>query len=237
MANVLKIRNPRDLTTTYTHIEIYEDDNSAMSSPTLVTSVAIDTTTANDLSPGYTAYTHDAGTDATYYKFRYKVGSTYSSYSDIFQAGTTIMHSRFRKKMRDTNSANYYFSNEEIDEFLVGAISRLFPHTYNEVIDESLTTLDDTEKYNFPTGVNRINDVYLLYSDGGVFMNPKNYITRARQIIFDDTPPSGYTIRLFADKMFQDLAEIPEFLDDPGVDFATNDDPNCLIIIYHLISI
>lgn len=214
MANILNIRNPKDLTSTYSHIEIYSDDNASMSSPTLLDTVAINTATASDLSTGYTSYTDENGDDSTYYKFRYKVGSAYSSYSEIFQAGTSIMHTRFRKKMKDTNSANYYFSNEEIDEFLTGAISRLFPHTYNEVIDESLTSAADTEKYSFPVGINRVTDLEFLNSDGSVAFKAPGYNIRARQIIFDDTPPSGYTIRIYGDKMFKAFEEIPEFLDD-----------------------
>lgn len=222
MANIIDIRNPKDLTNTYNQIEIQrgsQSDGSDMAN--ITTSLVIDTATANDLSTGYTSYTDSTGATTHYYRWRYKAsgsGAT-STYSDIFQAGTTVMHTRFRRKMRDTNSANYYFTNEDLDNYLTGAIGRLFPHTYNEVIDESLTTLADTEKYNFPVGINRVNDLELIDTSGQVYSRPRNWKVRARQIIFDNTPPTSYTMRLYADKMFQKLAEIPEFLDDLILDF------------------
>lgn len=220
MADIIDIRNPKDLTNTYDQIEIQGSANSDMSSPTTLTSsLVIDTATASDLSMGFTSYT--AATAFAYYRWRYKNSGSgaVSTWSDIFASGTTVMHTRFRRKMRDTNSANYYFTNEDIDNYLVGAIGRLFPHTYNEVIDESLTTLAATEKYNFPIGVNRVNDLELVDSSGQVYSRPRNWKVRARQIIFDNTPPTSYTMRLYADKMFQKLAEIPEFLDDLVLDF------------------
>ena len=218
MSNILDIRNPKDLTTTYEQIEIYRDTNSDMSTESLLTTKDINTATASDLSTGYTSYTDTNGDDTHYYRFRYKNNSVYSSKSDIFQAGTTVMHARFRKKMRDTNSSNYFFSNDEVSEFLTGAIGRLFPHTYNEAIDESLSSVANQEKYSFPVGVNRVNDLELLNAQGEVESRPKNFKIRARQIIFDNPLASGYTMRLYVDKMFTKLAEIPEFLDDLVLD-------------------
>lgn len=215
MAKLLEIRNPQDLNATYDQIEIQRGtlaDGSDMAN--ITTSLNIDTTTANDLTTGYTSYTDASGVDASYYQFRYKNGSTYSSYSDIFQANTTVMHSRFRRRMRDTNSDAYFFENTDIDTMLGNAIKKLFPHTYNEVIDETLTTDGTTKKFNFPIGVNRVNEIEFLDSNGDVVGKPGSYQKRARQIIFDTAPPSGYTLRCYCDKMFKKLAEIPDFFDD-----------------------
>ena len=151
------------------------------------TNTAIDTTYANDLSTGFTSYTDVDGDTASYYRFRFKASASgaVSSYSDIFQAGTTIMHTRFRRRMRDTNSANYFFTNADIDTMLGNAIKKLFPHTYNEVIDETLSTDGTTMKFSFPVGVNRVNDIEFLNSDGEVSGRPRNWKLRAKQIIFD----------------------------------------------------
>lgn len=180
------------------------------------TNTPIDTTTANDLSTGFTSYVDASGDTASYYRFRYKnsVSAAVSSYSDIFQAGTTVMHARFRRRMRDANSANYFFTNADIDTMLANSIKKLFPHTYNEFIDESLSTNGTTMKFSFPVGVNRVNDIEFLNSSGEVVSLSRNWKLRARQIIFDDAPSSGYTLRLYCDKMFKKLAEVPDLFDD-----------------------
>ena len=136
--NLVEIRNPQDLTTTYNQIEIQRGtlaDGSNMAD--ISTNTVIDTTYANDLSTGFTSYTDASGDTASYYRFRFKASASgaVSSYSDIFQAGTTVMHTRFRRRMRDTNSANYFFTNADIDTMLLNSIKKLFPHTYNETID------------------------------------------------------------------------------------------------------
>lgn len=216
MANLLDIRNPNDLTATYDQIEIKYDTDSTMATESVLATVSISTTYASDLSTGFTSYNHTSGDSTHYYRFRYKISasSSYSNYSDIFQANTTIMHSRFRRRTRDTNSANYYFTNDDITNFLANAVRKLFPHTYNEVIDETLSTDGTTEKFSFPTGVNRITDVEFIDSSGNVVSAPSTWRLRARQIIFDTAPSSGYTIRLYCEKMFQKLSEVPEFFDD-----------------------
>ena len=219
--NLVEIRNPQDLTNVYNQIEIQRGtlaDGSNMAD--ISTNTTIDTTTANDLSTGFTSYTDSGGDTASYYRFRYKASSSgaVSSYSDIFQQGTTVMHSRFRRKMRDDNSANYFFTNADIDNMLGNSIKKLYPHTYNEVIDETLTTDGTTKKFSFPVGVNRVNDIEFLNSSGEVTNLPRNWKLRARQIIFDYAPSSGYTFRIYCDKMFKKLAEVPDFFDDLVLD-------------------
>ena len=215
--NLLEVRNPLDLTTTYNQIEIQRGTTSSCSDmANISTSTTIDTSTANDLSTGFTSYTDSGGDTASYYRFRYKasVSGAVSAYSDIFQAGTTVMHTRFRRRMRDTNSANYFFTDADIDTMLGNSIKKLFPHTFNEVIDESLSTNGTTMKFSFPVGVNRVNDIEFLNSSGEVVQLSRNWKLRARQIIFDEAPTSGYTFRLYCDKMFKKLAEVPDIFDD-----------------------
>jgi len=218
MAVRIEIRNPDDLELTYDQIEIQRaTSNSAAAMANIKTDLAIDETTANDLSTGYTAYLDADGTSGThYYRFRYKASSSgaVSSYSNIFLSGTSVLHTRFRRRMRDTNSANYFFTDDDVTTFLSNAINKLYPHTYNEVIDESLTTLADTEKYTYPLGVFRINEIEFVDSSGQILGSPKGFKKRARQIIFNTTPPVGYTIRLYAEKQFQKLAEVPSLFDD-----------------------
>lgn len=216
MANLLDIRNPNDLTSTYDQIEIKRDTLSTMATESTLATVSIVTTNASDLSVGFTSYNDSTGDSTHYYRFRYKISGSgsYSNYSDIFQATTTVMHNRFRRRTRDTNSANYYFTNDDITNFLANAIRKLYPYTYNEVIDESLTTESTTEKFSFPTGVTRITKIQFIDSSGNVVSSSSGYSLRARQIIFDSAPSSGYTFRLYCEKMYQKLAEVPEIFDD-----------------------
>lgn len=216
MAKIITIRNPEDLTSSFDQIQIERGSESDGSDMANITTVNIDTSTATDLTTGYTEHIDNTGEDTHYYRFRYynSVSTAVSSYSDIFQADTTVMHIRFRKRMHDTNANKYYFSNDDISYILDNAIKKLYPNTWNEVIDESLTTLADTKKYSFPVGIFRVNDIEFIDAQGNVTLYPTKYKIRARQIIFDETPPTGYTFRLYADKKFNNLAETPEVLDD-----------------------
>jgi hypothetical protein len=215
-AEILEIRNPDDLTSTYDQIEIQRGTLASGSDMATIATQNIDTSKATDLTMGFTSHIDTGGSSTSYYRYRYKNSSSgvVSPWSDIYLAETSVMHTRFRRRMRDTNSANYYFENTDIDTYLANAINKLYPSAYNEVIDESLTTLADTEKYTFPLGVFRVNDIEFLNSDGTVYSHPTNFKRRARQILFDSTPDTGYTIRLYADKQFLKLAEVPSLYDD-----------------------
>lgn len=220
------MRNPSDLTSTYDQIEISRSDTSGGSFSTITTTlgsglIAIDTTTASDLSMGFSAVTDATGDTTKYYKFRYKISasSSFSSSSAEFLGGSTTVDTIFRRRMRDTNSADYFFSSDDVAALRRDAIFSLWPSTWFESIDESLTTVSGQEKYSFPTGVTRVNDMQFIDSAGNVVSNPKGWDVRARQILFNYAPASGYTIRLFAEKMFRKLAEIPEVFDEYIVNY------------------
>ena len=65
MAVVLKIRNPIDLTSTYDQINIERATSNSAAAMSSLDTISIDTTTASDLSSGYTAYTDSSGTVGT----------------------------------------------------------------------------------------------------------------------------------------------------------------------------
>lgn len=220
MALVVEARNPDDGTTTYDQVEFHRATASG-GTFTLQSTVTIDTTTITDLSPGYTAWTDSSGTTSLYYKARWKASSSgaVSSLSDEFQGGTTILDTRFRRMMRDTNSANYFFTNDDVANFRKDAIFSLWPGSWHEAIDESLTSSDTTEKYNIPAGVTRINKMQLIDSDGRIIATPKDYELVGRQIIFGVGLSNGYTIRLWVEKMFLKAAEVPETFDSYLLDF------------------
>ena len=227
MAVILDIRNPEDLANTFDEIEVQrgvEEDGSDMAD--IETDLPIDLSLASDLSTGYTYFNDPNGQEGvSRYRWRYKsdTDSIVSNYSDIVLAGTSFFHTRFRRRMRDTDSNRYYFTDEDISVLLTDAIAKLNPHTYIEVIDESIPTNNTTRKYSFPVGINRIDDIELIDNRGDVQIHPTNYIKRARQLIFDNPLPSGYTMRLYADKFFTKPSELPVTFDGLILDLMTLD--------------
>lgn len=218
MSVVVEIRNPLDLVTTYDSIHIQSDDNAAMSSPTdVVLAQTIDQTTSSDLSSGYTSYTDSSGTiGTTYYRFRYKNSSSgaVSAYSDTFLAGGSVLQTRFRRMMRDTNSNNYFFSNDDVDFFEIQAVQRLWPITWFETYnDDDFVPDNTTEIFNFPVGVTRITGVDFLDSSGESLGRITKWNVRGRMLFFDSPPRTGITLRVWEEKMFTKLAEVPDIWD------------------------
>lgn len=218
MSVTIEVRNPLDLTTTFAYIHIQRaDSNSAGAMSDLATSVAIDTSTASDLSPGYTSYVDSSGDiDTHYYRFRYKAtgGSAYSDWSDIFQAGNNVLSARFRRMMRDANSNNYYFIREDIDFFLEQAIARLWPITWQEQYSDTAFVPDGTTKiFNFPVGVTRVNSLEIIDSSGVNVGTSIPWRVRGKMVIFDNAPDSNLTIRAYIEKMFTKLSEVPSVWD------------------------
>lgn len=215
MAVKLELRNPDDLTSTYDQIEIQRaTSNSASAMADLITNVSILTTYASDLSTGYTTYTDSDGTEGThYYRFRYKnaTSGAVSSYSDIFPAGGSVFHTRFRRRMRDTNSNNYFFTDDDIEIFLTETVEEMYPITWIETYDDSMVTPDDsTEIFTFGTGVTRVTGIEVINSDGENQGSVKGWQLRGRYVIFDHAPNSGNTYRCWVEKKFTKAAEIPE---------------------------
>lgn len=215
MAIKLDLRNPDDLTSTYDQIEIQRaTTNTVAGMADIKTDLAIDSTYASDLSMGYSSYTDEDGVEGThYYRFRFKKASSgaVSSYSDIFAAGGSIFHTRFRRKMRDTNSNNYFFTDDDIETYITETVEELYPVTYTETYLDSMITPDGTtEIFTFTTGVTRLNDIELVNSSGETQGSIKGWKVRNRYVIFNSPPSSGDTIRCWVEKKFIKIAEVPE---------------------------
>ncbi|MBK9272875.1 MAG: hypothetical protein IPM48_14925 [Saprospiraceae bacterium] len=217
MTVVLEVRNPIDLTSSYDQIEIERATSNSAAAMSNIDTVDIDTSRASDLSTGYTQYVDSTGTVGThYYRFRYlnSTSSAVSAYSDIFLSGTTVLHTRFRNKMRDTNSNNYFFSNEEVDDFLTQAIDKLYPLTWFETYDDSAFVPDGTtEIFTFPVQVTRLTDLELRNSNGEKIGDKHGWQVRGRNLIFDYPPDNGDTIRAWVEKKFVKLSEVPNIWD------------------------
>ena len=215
MAIKLDLRNPDDLTSTYDQIEIQRAiTNTTAGMADIKTDLAISSANASDLSTGYSSYTDDDGVEGThYYRFRYSNSSSgaVSSYSDIFAAGGSVFHSRFRRRMRDTNSSNYFFTDDDIETFLTETVQEMYPITWTETYLDSMITPDGTtEVFAFGTGVTRVNGIELINSSGENQGQLKGWQLRGRYVIFDSAPGSENTIRCWVEKKFTKAAEIPE---------------------------
>ena len=215
MAIKLELRNPDDLVSTYDQIEIQRNTiNSATGMADISTNTAISSTYASDLSTGYTSYTDDTGTEGThYYRFRYKnaTSGAVSSYSDIFPAGGSVFTTRFRRRMRDTNSNNYFFTDDDVEIFLTETVEELYPITWIETYLDTMIVPDGTtEVFAFATGVTRVSGIELIDSSGNNQGSIKGWQLRGRYVIFDNAPSSNTTIRCWVEKKFTKAAEIPE---------------------------
>ena len=220
MALIVSARNPEDRIATYDQVEFHRADSSGGTFSVIATS-NIDQTTITDLSPGYTSYTDATGSSTKYYKVRWKISSSgiTSSLSDEFQGETTVLDSRFRRTMRDTNAVNYFFTNDDVANFRRDAIYSLWPHAWQEGYDDTLTSDDATEIYTLPAGVTRVNKIQLLDTDGKVVSRLSDYEVQSGKIIFPSAPTEGYTMRLWVEKMFTKSEEVPEAYDSYLLEF------------------
>lgn len=209
----VEIANPEDRISTYDQIVIQRATSNSAAAMSDLATVSIDLSYSSDLSSGYTAYLDSGGdVDTNYYRFQYKLASSgaVSSYSDIFQAGTTVLHTRFRRMMRDTNSATYFFLNTDIDFFLQESVDGLWPITWFETYDDSSFVPDGTtEIFSFPNGVTRISGIDILNDQGETITAASGYTIRNRTLIFNNPIASGYTIRAWVEKKFTKLSECP----------------------------
>lgn len=218
MSVVIEVRNPNDLTSTYDQIEIQRSTtNTVAGMADIKTDLAISTTWASDRSTGYTAYTDDNGTAGThYYRFRFKNSSSSitGNYSDIFLSGGSTVQTRFRNKMKDNNSNNYFFSNSEVQDFEIQAVHKLFPITWFETYDDSAFVPDGTtEVFTFPTQVIRLNALETRDSEGEKMRRVHGYRVQGRNLIFDHPPDSNVTLRAWVEKRFLKLSEVPDLWD------------------------
>jgi hypothetical protein len=220
MALKITCRNPSDGIATFDQIEFHRATSSGGTFSVVSTST-IDVSNRTDLSPGYTSYTDATGDNTKYYKTRYKnsVSSITSTLSIEFQGETTLIDSHFRRRMADTNSASYFFSKDDVEEYRKDAVHSLWPHTWQEGYDDSGTTDGTTEVFTAPAGVTRINKIQLLDDDGTVVSRLSDYEVQSNSIIFPTAPSNGYTMRLWVEKMFTKWEEVPETFDSYLIDF------------------
>lgn len=217
MSVLLDIRNPKDLISTFSKIEVQRANSNSGDGMSNIGSVDINTSTATDLSSGYTSFDDEDGDlDSHYYRFRFRNSDStiFSTYSEVFKAGSTVLHNRFRRLMRDINANDYFFSQDDIDFYLEQAIARLWPITWMETYSDTAFVPDgNTDVFNFPVGVTLVNSLQYVNSSGQTLGNYTGWAVRGKTLIFDTAPSSGVTLRAWFEKMFTDPAEVPEIWD------------------------
>lgn len=220
MAILIELRNPPDLDATFDQLEI-ERATELGGSYANVTTEDISVTNETDISPGYTSYDDSAGDADKYYRarFTHSVSGIDSPYTEEFRGGFDVLDALFRRRMRDTNSNKYFFTDNDVQQLRINAIGSLWPAVWIETYDESLTTDGTTMKFTFPSGVFRVNNVEFLDSSGNLAATPGGWSVRGKEIIFRSAPSNGYTLRLLVEKKMTKFAECPQEYDGYLLDF------------------
>ena len=221
---ILKLyaENPKDGTSTFSHVEFYEANDGNGSGATLLSTEAIDVTNLSPIDPGFTSYTHTSGSTAKYYATKYKNSSgNTTDYSDWVLGGQDRWDEMFKQELADTAEA--VWSSTDRAYFKEKALEALFPELQRIVIDNSLT-IDKTAgaeeyTYSIPSGVVEIFEVgvgdvdnvdstfKIVVSDNWkVEQNKLHFLSLAS---IDDALP----IRLVVSKKFLEVGEVPSKYD------------------------
>lgn len=157
MSNTIYVYNPKDGTDTWATFKLY---SSADSYASVVATGAIDLTTRNQFSPGYTTLLDLNGESDTSYKVKLFTadGNTSSEFSDVYLAGESDIMLAFRKQLRDTDKT--VFTDTELKDMQQRAVDNLFPSILKEEVDTSNTIVAKQIDYDLPVGCFRITQVY-----------------------------------------------------------------------------
>jgi len=215
----LSASNPTDGTTTFDKVRFYEATDSDGTGATLLSTVSVDTTTINQIDPGFTTYTYTLGSTAKYYATKYYNSSSTlaTDYTTWVLGGKDRWDTMFENEMEDTT--NDVWSTTTTSRFKKWALSALYPDLYRQVIDETLTFDDETYTYTIPFGIFHISEVYVgdtsnststlvkVYPDNWALENSTLHIFNLNGLT------DGETIRLIANKKYLEVGEVPEDFD------------------------
>jgi hypothetical protein len=219
-------KNPKDGTTTFDKVRFYEATDDEGTGATLIATVAIDSSTADTINPGFTFFIYPTGDESKYYatKWYNSVNFIESSYSTWVQGGQDRWDTLFMNDLQDTSSA--VWSSTDRSNFKKAAIEALYPDFFLNTIDTSLSiannSTNQTYTYNVPFGIFKITEVGI----GNV--NKTSLLSRDFKVLKADYwkhegktlnlgSLSGLTdgsiIRLVGSKKYTDVGEVPERLD------------------------
>lgn len=221
---VIYKRNPQDGTTTYDKMRTYRA-TSQSGSFSVVATTTIDTTTAIDQSSGYTLYSDTAGTSASWYKtsWYHSVSLAESDLTSAFAAGTMPFDDKIRRRLKDTNVATYFFTNEEIADFRERALQSLYPATWIDTVYEIAVTDNNKRSITVPFTVFRVDTIKVVNSNGDNCGEHNAYYKVGNTLYAVNSFPVGYTLRMVVTKPFRLDVETPEHFESYLLDMAELD--------------
>jgi hypothetical protein len=208
MANYLEFTNPTD--TTDTHVWLYSDTASTGAFTSAVATIATTTGSVQNT----TTYTHVAGTSANWYKIKYGTSATTTTswIGDTLQGGTSRLYNILRRRLNDTDTTTYEFSDDLIWDCITETILDHAELIKNERVDKSLTTTDDTYEYTLPSYVENIFKIK-LFSGTDSCGEVKNYIQVGRTLELKHSIGAGYTMWVYYQKKPRDESDVDEKYD------------------------
>lgn len=208
MANYLEFTNPTEATDT--HIWLYSDTASTGDFTSSIS--AIPATTGSDQNT--TVYTHTIGTSANWYKIKYgtSAAATTEWVGDALQGGTSRLYHAIRRRLNDTASTAYEFSDDLIWDCIDEAILDHSELIKNEEVDKSITTTADTYQYTLPEYCESIFKIK-LYSGTDYCGDVTNFIQVGRSLELKRSVGAGYTMWIYYQKKTRNETDIDEKYD------------------------
>lgn len=208
MANYLEFTNPTASGDTY--IWLYSD---TASTGTFTSAIAtIEATTGTDQNT--TLYTHTVGTSANWYRIKYgtSAATTTNWIGEAMQGGTSRLYNVIRRRLDDTTSTSYEFSDDLIWDCINEAILDHADLVKNEEVDKSLTSTADTFEYTLPAYVENIFKIK-LFSGTDYCGDVTNFITVGRTLSLKRSLSAGYTMWIFYQKRPRNESDVDEKYD------------------------
>lgn len=205
------VENPKDGENTFDKILLYRSDDSYAA---IKYTLDIDLTTRNQFSPGYTLYADPSGETTYSYKAQYKNSTSglLSPLTDAFAYGDSYIIVEARGILRDTDSANYVFSNTELQDMEARAVEELFPGIVKAVVDTSKTIQEDVIDYEMPVGAFRIRQVHkgALADDDWKEIDDFEFLRgRYLRLQESEVAESGDTLTIEYNRKYRDVGEVP----------------------------
>lgn len=218
--------NPNDGTTSFDKVRFYEADDANGTNAAVIATVAIDTTTTSPIHPGFTSFVYSAASTSKFYASTWynSISVAESNKSPYVQGGQDRLDTRFNDEMQDTTST--VFSSTDRANFKQDAIETLYPDFFRNVIDTSLTvtntSADQAYVYTVPFGIFNISEVGFGVLDNSSstprtfkVVKPAYWKYEKNQLRFEALPnwANGDSIRLVCQKKYQEVGELPSYLD------------------------
>ncbi len=218
--------NPKDGTSTFDKVKFYEADDSNGTNATAIATVDIDTSTVDVVNPGFTTYVHTSGSTSKYYASTWynSSNSAESSYSTWIQGGQDRWDAMFKEEMDDANEE--VWSSSDRQKFKDAALEALYPEFFRQVIDTSLTIVNNsttqTYTYTVPHGIFKITEIGVgtvnktASADRTFEIVKADYWKFERNLLHFTTLSGlsdGETIRIVGCKKYQEVGEVPKRLD------------------------